>query len=820
MRIFYCILSACFTIALIIALNTRLAGVPPLGYFLSPQHGFWKNAEPTTQNFNAQLSFPQLKGSTSVYIDDRLVPHIFAENENDAYFVQGYLHAKFRLWQMEFQTFAAGGRLGEIFGEKIGDINVVEQVDKQFRRLGMVYAAENSLQKMETDSTTKKLCDAYTAGINAYISALQEKDLPLEYKLLDYKPELWTNLKSALFLKYMSFDLAGSENDFEYTNARAIFNWSKFELMYPITQDSLDPIVPKGTLFEKPSVHTHIPKETASISYFGKKDLAYTKPYKPDPDNGSNNWAVAGSKTKSGRPILCNDPHLNLNLPSLWFEMQIHTPYFNTYGATFPGVPSVIIGFNDSCAWGFTNAMRDVRDYYEIQFKDSTMRAYWYNNAWQKTTFRKEIIKVRGQKDMVENIAMTVFGPVMYDQHFPNPLHNGKYYAVRWKAHDASNEMLMFNKLNHAKNYNDYYTAIKDYECPGQNMLFATKKGDIALWQQGKFPAKWYRQGDFVMPGIDSSFMWQGYISQQENPHQINPARGFVSSANQLPTDTKYPYYLGGSYPLYRGLSINRNLSAMKNISIADMQALQTNNYDVFAAIARPVLLKYLNINELNTEEQACVSILTSWGLNDDVFEKGPIIFETWWDNLEEYVWQDELAQSKLPLLQPDESTLLEGIIKDSNYIFVDNIQTPQKETLRQQVTNSFKKAAATINKLYASGQNTWSAFKDAEISHLLNIPALSRLHLLVGGGRHAINCIKKTHGPSWRMVVELTDNIQAYGVYPGGQSGNPGSKYYDAFVDTWAASKYYALWLMHKGDEKDKRIQWAMRFSNPEDRR
>ena len=136
MRIFYCTLSACFTIALIIALNTRLAGIPPLGRFLSPQHGFWKNAEPTDQHFNAQLSFPQLKGNTSVYIDDRLVPHIFAEDENDAYFVQGYLHAKFRLWQMEFQTFAAGGRLGEILGEKIGEVNIVEKVDKQFRRLG------------------------------------------------------------------------------------------------------------------------------------------------------------------------------------------------------------------------------------------------------------------------------------------------------------------------------------------------------------------------------------------------------------------------------------------------------------------------------------------------------------------------------------------------------------------------------------------------------------------------------------------------------------------------------------------------------------
>lgn len=814
MRIFYFLLSVCFTIALTIALNTRVASIPPLGKFLSPQHGFWQNAESVKEDFNAELSFSQLKGKTSVYIDDRLVPHIFADNENDAYFVQGYLHAKFRLWQMEFQTFAAAGRLSEIVGEKIGEINIVEKVDAPFRRLGMVYAAENSLQKIEADSVTKSSCDAYTAGINSYITSLKEKDFPLEYKLLDYKPEQWTNLKTALFLKYMSYDLAGSEKDFEYTNALETFSWKDFQLMYPTIQDSLDPIIPKGTAFSKPGIQLHIPKQIDTIHYFGNQNSNYTQPTKPDPDNGSNNWAVAGNKTKSGRPILCNDPHLSLNLPSLWFEMQIHTPSFNAYGATFPGAPSIIIGFNDSCAWGFTNAQRDVRDYYEIQFKDSTMQEYWYNNTWQKTTFRKEIIKVRGKKDVIENIAMTVFGPVMYDQHFPNPLHNGKYYAVRWKAHDASNDLLMFNQLNHAKNYNDYYNAIKDYECPGQNVIFASKKGDIALWQQGKFPAKWYRQGDFVMPGTDSSFIWQGYIPQQENPHQINPARGYVSSANQLPVDDSYPYYLGGSYPLYRGLIINRKLSSMQNITAENMQQLQNDNYDVFASMAVPILLKYIDESKLTAFELNFLEKIKRWNFYDDANAEAPIIFENWWKMFEEAVWKDELTLSKFPLLQPYESTLLEWVLRDSNYKFIDDINTPKKETLREQIIGTFKTASILTDKAYKEGNNTWSKYKDSEIPHLLKIAALSRSHLNVGGGRHAINCIKKSHGPSWRMIVELTDNINAYGVYPGGQSGNPGSKYYDAFVDTWTAGKYYSLWLMHKGDEKDNRVKWMMHFS------
>ncbi len=820
MRIFYFLLSACFTVALVVALNIRIAGIPPLGKFLSPQHGFWQNAEPINQDFNTELSFPQLKGKTSVYIDDRLVPHIFAENENDAYFVQGYIHATFRLWQMEFQTFAAGGRLSEILGEKVGEVNIVEKVDKPFRRLGMVYAAENSLKKMEADSITKQSCDAYTAGINAYITSLRDKDLPLEYKLLDYQPERWTNLKTILFLKYMSYDLAGSENDFEYTNAREVFNWKDFQLMYPTIQDSLDPIIPKGTIFEKPSITLHTPMQMNGVQHYKDNNLKISpfgevRGSQPDPDNGSNNWAVAGKKTKSGRPILCDDPHLNLNLPSLWFEMQMHTPSFNAYGATFPGAPSIIIGFNDSCAWGFTNAMRDVRDYYEIQFKDSSMQEYWYNGTWQKTSFRKEIIKVRGKEDVVENIAMTVFGPVMYDHHFANPLNNGKYYAVRWKAHDASNEIRMFNKLNHAKNYNDYYDAIKDYECPGQNVIFASKKGDIALWQQGKFPAKWDRQGDFVMPGVDSRFMWQGYIPQQENPHQINPERSFVSSANQLPVDDTYPYYLGGSFPPYRGLIINRKLSSMKNITVTDMQQLQNNNYDVFAAMAVPVLLKYVNEISLTAPQKIYLQKIKKWNFYDDAQQEAPIIFENWWRAFQEMVWKDEMALSKLPLLQPYESTLLEAILRDSTYKFIDDINTSKKETLREIVTQSFQLSTIEDDGAYKNGGSNWAAFKDTEIPHLLKIIPFSELHINVGGGKHAINCIKKRHGPSWRMVVELTDAIDAYGVYPGGQSGNPGSKYYDAFIHTWAAGQYYHLWFMHKENEQDKRVKWVMNFKN-----
>jgi penicillin G amidase len=821
MRIVPFLISAIITTALIIVLNVQLpiggAKSPRFGYFLSPQQGFWQNAEASDKSYDGEIKLSGMQGNADVYFDDRLVPHVYADNERDVYYLQGFLHAKFRLWQMDFQTRAAGGRLSEVLGK--GQLGI----DCMFRRLGMVYAAENSLKAHEANPVIKEEMDAYTAGVNAYIHSLKPGQIPLEYKLLDAQPEDWTNLKTALFLKFMSFDLAGAEWDFEMANARRLLGATDFEKLYPIVSDTLDPILPKGTVFAAPGIKVKAPANVDSAMYYDKDTTGgFAFDQKPDADNGSNNWAVAGSKTASGRPILCNDPHLALNLPSLWYEMQLSTPSFNAYGASFPGAPSIVIGFNDSASWGFTNAMRDVRDYYEIKFKDSTMQEYWFNNQWTKAGTRTELIKIRDSADLEEHIAMTVFGPVMYDKTFADKLQDGKYYAVRWKAHDAGVELLTFNKLNHAKNLADYKDAISTFKCPGQNMLFATKTGDIALTQQGEFPAKWRRQGDFPMPGFDSSYMWQGMIPQNENPQMINPARGFVSSANQLPVDTTYPYYLGGSYPPYRGFIINRYLNQMSNITPADMMRLQTENYNVFAEFARPVLLKYIDENGLNADEKKYLDIFKSWNLRNDAAENGASVFRAWWDSLENVVFTDEMAlltkNGKYPKASkwPDESTLVEALIKDStSFHFVDDIRTPEKETLQFDVVKAFKMAVNQLKKADTDNRLSWAKYKDGGVRHLLKIEAFSRYHLNEGGGVHIINATKEWHGPSWRMIVHMTDKIEAYGVYPGGQEGNPGSKYYDTFIDNWVAGKYYPILFVTKAEAaENKQIKWHVKFS------
>ena len=813
MRIVPFLISAVITAVLVLLFNTKLLLPAPLGKLLAPQQGLWQNAEPDDQNFSEDLKFPQLKGKASVYFDERLVPHIFAEQESDVYFVQGYIHAKFRLWQMELQTFAAGGRVSEIIGEK------GLEHDREFRRLGMVYAAEIAEQEVNKDPEIKAECDAYTAGVNAYISSLTESTLPVEYKLIGYKPELWTNLKTSLFLKYMSYDLAAHENDFEMTNAKSFFSADDFTKLFPAIQDSLDPIIPKGTPFAAQKIFPVAPANADSV-YFNKKDMAVTEEHKPDKNNGSNNWAVSGSKTKSGAPILCNDPHLGLNLPSLWFEMQLSTPTFNAYGASFPGAPSVIIGFNDSCAFGFTNGGRDVRDYYEIQFKDDSRREYLFNGTYHATTFRIDTIKIKDKPTFIDSVAYVQLGkytcPVMYDKTFSGGRNaNNKYYAVHWTAHDPSNELKIFTMLDKAKNYADYSAAVVNLHTPGQNCAFACKSGDIAIRTQGDWPAKWKGQGDFVMPGTDSSYLWQGMIPQDEVPFQYNPERGFVSSANQKPVDETYPYYIGRSYPPYRGIIINRKLKAMNNITPQDMMTLQTDNYDVFAETVMPLFLKNIKQNNLSDEEKKYFDILKNWNLRDEVGSNGPTVFEILWDKFTATVFDDEYAKAPKVIMHPFESSVAEAILKDSAYKFLDDITTPQKETLADDATAAFKNAVKDLITIQADSKLNWDKYQAPGINHLAKLAPFSRLNLPAPGGEHAINATKPTHGPSWRMVVSLTAKTEAFGVYPGGQSGNPGSKYYDNFVDEWVAGKYYPLWMMTKEEQNSTNVKWKMNFSN-----
>ncbi|GAC1593514.1 MAG: hypothetical protein NVS3B19_15720 [Ginsengibacter sp.] len=245
------------------------------------------------------------------------------------------------------------------------------------------------------------------------------------------------------------------------------------------------------------------------------------------------------------------------------------------------------------------------------------------------------------------------------------------------------------------------------------------------------------------------------------------------------------------------------------------MMAMQTSNYDVFAELAVPVFIKNMRIDDLNTDERKYFDQLKGWDFNNDVHSVAATVFNFAWKNFYKFVYDDEFAHAPEIIMRPYESTLLESIMRDSAYKFLDNITTTEKETLADDITSSFKTTVSELKKLQRDGKLEWSAYKDTRINHLTSIDALSRLHLPIGGGVHCINAAKEKHGPSWRMIVSLTPQTDAYGIYPGGQSGNPGSHFYDNFIDPWVAGKYFKLWVMKNSENKDPRIKWTINFSS-----
>jgi penicillin amidase len=246
---------------------------------------------------------------------------------------------------------------------------------------------------------------------------------------------------------------------------------------------------------------------------------------------------VSGKKTHSGAPILSNDPHLSLSLPSIWYVIHLQAPGVNVMGASLPGSPAVISGFNDSIAWGVTNAQRDLIDWYKIEFKDKSKREYKSDDAWKPTRQVVETFKVKGKPDFYDTITFTHHGPVMYDERFKGD-NEMKHFALRWIAHDPSEEILTFFKLNRAKNHAEYMDALNHYASPAQNFVFASVSGDIAMRIQGRFPVRRKEEGKYILDGTLTRNEWQAFIPNEQNVMYKNPARGFVSSANQYPVDT------------------------------------------------------------------------------------------------------------------------------------------------------------------------------------------------------------------------------------------------------------------------------------------
>jgi len=772
---FVAALSGLMGTCLLVAGNIRLGSVPALGPLLSPVVGFWRNMAPLDAVQEVTLAGPV--GSVRVVFDRRAVPHIFAKNDRDLFFAQGYVTARDRLFEMDFQTRAAGGRLSEVLGP------TALNFDKNKRKRGMVWAAERMLDAVERNPASKEALEAYAQGVNGWVDSLTPAQWPLEYKILGAKPHRWTPLHSALFAKAMAHDLSGKSDDLRLTNDRLFLGDDAMSRLFPHAEVAREPIISKDHVWflprtnapTPPSAHgvpTQLPPPKSPLSLAGLE-------LDPDPGNGSNNWAVGGAKSASGFPLLANDPHLGLRLPSIWYEIQMHAPGVNVYGVSLPGLPNVVAGFNENVAWGVTNGGPDVLDWYKVRFKDETRAEYAFEGQWIPTEKRREIIQVMGEPDTVFDVLYTRQGPVALDLKTKDG--NEEWpLAMRWSAHDPNDEFAVFHALDRATDASAAREALAAYGAPVQNFSVITKQGSVGLYHAGRLPLRWREQGRYVLDGSRADHEWHGYIPANENPQEENPSRGFVSSANQHPTDAAYPHWLSGVWnatSTSRGIRVNELLTGADGFTPEAFTRMQGDDLDVVARRVSPWMLARLDAKTIPKEALELIDDFRDWNFRRSATSRVSLFHERWLRVLRESVWKTRI---------PDESgqppyldVFVDLMIAEPDSPWFDDPGTQDKETASTWLNATFlvvwKELSTRLGPYGAAWE--WGRARGSDVPHMAKIPGFGVLGLSTAGSSLTINAMQKTHGPSWRFVATFdAEGPRAWSILPGGPSGEPGS--------------------------------------------
>jgi penicillin amidase len=773
MRYFKLLFSTIALIGFIYLLSNPVGPLPAIGNLLNPHSGFWQNAE-SNSTHDIELQHESLIDEVEILYDDRHVPHIYAQNLEDLIFAQGYAIARERLWQMDITTRSIEGTTAEVLGT-----STIEQ-DKKARQRGLERAARKAIESWQKSERGYHLLERFSAGVNFYIDQLDEASYPLEFKLLAYKPQYWEPYRTSLFIKAMALTLNAGNIDIPSTNALKALGSEKFNDLYPDKNKKQSPII-ENVKWAPPSI-------TFDDFEIGEHNEIIRTSERSEHESfiGSNNFALSGVKTASGNPILANDPHLKLTLPSIWLEMHLVCPEMNVYGVSLPGMPGITLGFNEYISWGQTNVGQDVLDIYEIAWVDESKKQYYLDGEVIDTEVKIETFKVKGEEDVIDTVLYTIWGPIKKE--------NGVQtnYAQRWVSLDTPlpTETDVYLGINQSKNLSDFKKALKSFTTPAQNFIFSSNNGDIAMIVTGKFPVKAEQQGRFVQDGSTIKSAWKGFIPFDELPQQVNPERGFVASANQHSTDETYPYYYNGGFEDYRGRYINRRLSEMQSATRSDLMDLQLDAYSLKAEEALPLLLSKVNEIDLSPKEKEVKQALEEWDFVYDADDVRASYFDVLWATFYKMTF-DEIFQLRdsIDVPYPEPFRLIEMMEEDTLHWVFDRVETPEVEDFGSVVNASFHSIGFDTLTI-----EPWGDRRNTTIDHLTNIPAFSINGIVSGGEGSTPNAITRHTGPSWRMVVEMDEKIKGYGIYPGGQSGNPGSMYFETFVEDWAAGNYYEL--------------------------
>ena len=471
------------------------------------------------------LRLPGLEAAVEVVRDRWGVPHIYAESTHDLMVAQGFVHAQDRLWQMDFQRRLVAGRLAEVLGA------VAAPVDRWFRTIGMRRVAEQEVSLI--DAGVRADLEAYAAGVSSRIARGR---LPVEFTLLRYRPEPWTVADTLSWIKMMSWDLSVNWET-ELLRARLIAR------LGPERAAELEPeyfacwprVVPPGV-------------EYSAIGSAALRRAGAARPLAGPSAReglGSNNWALAGSRTTTGAPILANDMHLQMGMPCIWYENHLAGGDLDVTGVTFPGIPGVISGHNGHVAWGFTNGFPDVQDLYveRLRRTDDGRVQYEYRGEWLDAQVVREEIRVKGGGTVVEQVVITRHGPIING--LAPDLAGEQPLALRWTSLEPDRMVEGLHGMSRAKNCLEFREALRDWTAPVQNTVYADTEGNIAYSFPGKVPIRARGDGRVPVPGWTGEYEWTGYIPYEELPHLYNPPQGYIATANNRVVDEAYPYHIG-----------------------------------------------------------------------------------------------------------------------------------------------------------------------------------------------------------------------------------------------------------------------------------
>jgi penicillin amidase len=814
---------AAFLLAALLVMGFRPLGrLPAIGRLLDPANGVWATARTANLPPIEQAKVAGLGKAVQVLFDDRGVPHIFAATEADAYRALGYVMARDRLFQMELQTRAAQGRLTEWVGPR------ALEADRRTRSLGLGWGVERKFAAYDRSSPGFRAMSAYADGVNAWIAGMRPRDLPMEYRLLDVKPDKWEPINSLHFFAKMALTLAFNDATYNRLAAQAKVGRAAADALFPVNSPIQEPIQPNGLRLPRYDVAAipppGAPDSTAFLALVTQRQIMATlglsKPNANGDALGSNNWAVAPKRTAAGYALLAGDPHLDLTLPSIWYEMHIVVPgRLDVAGVGFPGVPGVIIGFNRDVAWTFTNTGSDVNDYYAETVDDTVHPSrYRVDGAWRALEKRVESYRDHaGRLIRTDTLLFTHRGPMARQQ--------GNWLSMRWTALEPSAEEDNFLKLGYARNASEWLDGMNGFIAPTQNGLVADRSGNIAIRSTGHYPIRpGDGRGDVIRDGSTAASDWLGYLSPSRYPFAMNPQQGYLASANQQPVDPQVNASFMGSdwYSPWRAMRINALLRADSAVTPDAMRRFQTDPGSARADAFVPQLLAAAaredSAGRGDPSLREAATLLAEWDRRYTRENRRAVLFEMAMSELTDRTW-DELAEdgdkssAGRALSLPESQVLLELFQAPASPWWDDRRTTGTVENRDAIVTASLRTALASARKTHGAPSSDgwlWSNVRHANIYHLTRIPALSALDLPVQGGPSTLSPSggSGTQGPSWRMVVELGPKVRAWATYPGGQSGNPASPRYKDGLSMWINGELApVLFPKTPGDLDRKRV-------------